>query len=174
MRRALYVLALLSFTSCSDDTTPAPGKDIGVNKDKPIQEAGSLDLGAKAEGTAPVEGGIAHEAAAKDSASSSGFASQVQPIFTQLCTSCHSGSSPKANLDLSSGKAYGQLVGVPSTVCSSLNRVQAGSTANSYLVHKVEGSGSCFTGNKMPPSGGMSSTQLTTIKSWISAGAPNN
>lgn len=34
------------------------------------------------------------------------FATQIQPIFTAKCVSCH---PPTANLDLSQGVAYGQI-----------------------------------------------------------------
>ncbi|HEX2679357.1 MAG TPA: hypothetical protein VHM19_22050, partial [Polyangiales bacterium] len=101
---------------------------------------------------------------------------QVQPIFTANCASagCHTGARPAQGLDLSSGKSYSQLVGVHSTECTATMRVAAGSPSTSYLAWKLQGSGACFFGTKMPKTGSLSASDLNTILGWISEGAPAN
>ena len=101
---------------------------------------------------------------------------QVQPIFSANCATsgCHAGARPAQGLDLSSGKAYGALVGVLSTECTATMRVAAGNVSASYVAWKLQGSGACFFGSKMPKTGSLSSADLNTILAWISEGAPNN
>ncbi|HEX9100671.1 MAG TPA: fibronectin type III domain-containing protein, partial [Polyangia bacterium] len=114
------------------------------------------------------------EVSAKTSAIT--LSGQVQPIFTSSCatTACHSGARPAQGLDLSSGKSYGQLVNVLSNECSSTDRVAPGSAATSYLAWKIQGSGSCFFGSKMPKGATLSAADINTILGWINEGAPNN
>lgn len=101
---------------------------------------------------------------------------QVQPIFTASCaiTACHTGARPAEGLDLSSGKSWSQLVGVFSSECPATRRVAASSSAMSYLAWKLQGSGACFFGSKMPKIGSLSSADVSTILGWIDEGAPNN
>ena len=117
-------------------------------------------------------------------------------IFTPRCSSCHLGGSPAGNVNLQSGNAYAQIVGVASCELPGMNRVQPGQPNNSYLFRKVEGShtslsgcnltscnpfGGCTTGcgSQMPwsssctSSSPLSSTQRSLIQGWINAGAPN-
>jgi hypothetical protein len=44
----------------------------------------------------------------------------------------------------------------------------------SYLVWKLAGSGSCFAGSRMPIGVPLPAADITTIRSWILAGALNN
>ena len=112
-----------------------------------------------------------------DAAKGASLSKEVQPIFTASCANgyCHAGASASSSLDLSKGKAWSNLVGVASKQCTKLMRVKASDPASSYLVQKLEGSGSCFSGGQMPKGGTpLSKTQISTIKAWITAGAKNN
>jgi hypothetical protein len=105
------------------------------------------------------------------------LSAQVQPIFTANCasTACHSGTRPAQGLNLSSAaKSYADLVNVFSSECTATRRVTPGNTSASYLVWKVQGSGSCFFGSKMPKTGSLPSNDLNTIIGWVAEGAPNN
>ncbi len=104
------------------------------------------------------------------------FAGQVGPLLNANCGGCHSGATPPDNLDLSTGKAYAALVGVNSFGCGAVKRVAANSSANSYLVGKLNGTAvaGCFVGGKMPPGGSLSAAQIATVSAWINAGALNN
>jgi hypothetical protein len=105
------------------------------------------------------------------------FSSQVQPIFDANCTGsmCHDANQPQESLNLTKGTSYGQLVGIASKECASTQRVKAGSPDQSYLVWKLQGSGGCFTGSRMPKgTAALSSTDIQLIRDWIANGAPNN
>jgi hypothetical protein len=102
----------------------------------------------------------------------------VQSIFTSKCTTaCHSGGSPAAGLDLSEGQAFKELVPTKSTQVPTQLQVAPGDFSSSYLYQKVIAGGAIASGTKrMPPdcSGDacLSDTQIETIKTWITAGAP--
>lgn len=107
------------------------------------------------------------------------LALDVQPIFTASCAlaGCHTGTGPAEGLDLSSGNTFGNTVGIPSAQLPSMNRVTANDPSQSYLVHKIEGTqGSVAgTGSRMPLGrAALSSTQIATIRAWITSGARNN
>lgn len=98
------------------------------------------------------------------------FASEVLPIFTAHCWTCH---PPMADMDLSDGEAYNSLVGVVSTNHAPAIRVVPGDPDASVLWNKVT-----FTelyGLGMPPDGTfLSPEELATIRDWIEQGARNN
>jgi len=102
------------------------------------------------------------------------FASVIQEIFNRKgCTggSCH-GSSAQAGLNLSSGNAYANLVGVQATQAG-VNRVIPGNANDSYLIVKVEGRQTV--GQRMPIGGSnLDNIDLTNLKNWINQGAKNN
>ncbi len=91
-------------------------------------------------------------------------------VFNAYCVSCHSGSSPSGELDLSAGNAFTNLVNVPS-VASGLKRVVPGNSAQSYLILRLNGAN-----NEpiMPPGGKLAPATIQTIAQWIDAGAENN
>ena len=141
---------------CSDDDDKNPGPDVGT-PDLPLPSP---------------EGGVPDGPAAPDG-SVVNFQTEVQSIFTQSCASsaCHAGAAPKAGLSLEDGKSISNLVGVGSVQCSSLKRVEAGAPDKSYLVQKLEGQGSCFTMNRMPPGGPLGQAEIALAQAWIAAGA---
>jgi hypothetical protein len=79
---------------------------------------------------------------------------------------------PEGNLRLTSPDAYANLVGVPSSQ-RTLMRVAPNDSANSYLIHKLEGRAD-IVGHRMPPAPVLSSEDVQTIRRWIDQGAPNN
>ncbi len=104
-----------------------------------------------------------------------GFASDVQPIFTSRCTSCHGSVSPSGSLSLVAGSARANLVDVNSTECTSTKRVAPSNADASYLVHKIEGTGPCYVGSRMPLGGPfLSASDVAKIRSWIDQGALDN
>jgi hypothetical protein len=132
------------------------------------------------------------------------FSKTVLPIFEQSCgaanTVCHgTGLDPvmagRPFLgDLTGGtdpsKVLPGIVGVPATEDPHLKIVQAGDSANSYMVYKLNGTqgtltSSCMDGHN--PSGGMpcgqqmpyattplQQSQIDAIVAWIDQGAQSN
>ena len=110
---------------------------------------------------------------------------QVQSqIFSPTCavSNCHTTTvvgkqtiAPQAGLDLSAGKSYGQLVGVPSSGCSGEQRVVAGNVSASLLMQKLTNTQPAGCGSQMPKKGQFLATaQLDMVRSWICNGAANN
>jgi Ca2+-binding RTX toxin-like protein len=98
------------------------------------------------------------------------FTRQIQPIFTQRCDHCHSGSSAPQGLRLDADNSYADLVNVDSNEVPSLKRVEPGDPDNSYLVQKVEGTAAV--GGRMPLGGDrLSDADIDLIRQWISEGA---
>ena len=122
--------------------------------------------------TSPAPGGGASGAATFGLATASATLSgQVQPIFNNRCTSCHSGTNGSAGLRLDSGFAYAELVGSSSAQCGSRAQVTACNplTTRSYLIAKLKNVDLC-SGGRMP-SGGLGATDIQTIVDWVAQGA---
>ena len=101
------------------------------------------------------------------------LATHVQPVLTASCVGCHSGGSPSAGLDLSSGTTFGATVSVASTQVPALFLVSPNNPDTSYLVDKIEGTQTV--GAQMPFGGApLSPTNMQLLRKWIEAGAPNN
>lgn len=101
------------------------------------------------------------------------FARQIQPIFNVTCVECHIHGPAIGFLDLGPEAAYAELVGVWSTQAD-MPRVDPGSVATSYLVHKLQGTHVDVggTGMRMPMGGAqLSERQLDLIRRWIAEGA---
>lgn len=74
-------------------------------------------------------------------------------------------------LTLNPGMSVAELVGVTSEQ-STLERIQAGSTDNSYLWLKLTGAHTAMgEGDPMPPTGSLDDEQLEIVEAWILAGA---
>ena len=98
----------------------------------------------------------------------------VQPIFDSRCASqqCH-GAEEDADLRLTSGDSHGELVNVPSIQVPSLMRVLPSEPDSSYLVLKIGDSPP--QGNRMPiGQAPLTTTDVSTIRSWIDNGALDN
>jgi hypothetical protein len=107
------------------------------------------------------------------------FAADIQPIFTARCalSNCHIGSSPAASMNLGEGQAHSNIVNVTSTQVPALNRVLPGNPEQSYLVLKIEGRAGEVGGvnTQMPLANCcLTSSQISAIREWITAGALNN
>lgn len=99
---------------------------------------------------------------------------QVQEVFSNCAFSGggHGSDNPQAELRLSSGAAFANLVAVRSTKVPSMFRVNPGKPEESYLVQKIE--------RTNPPIGGqmplgdppLSRDQIEIIRRWIVTGAP--
>jgi mono/diheme cytochrome c family protein len=106
------------------------------------------------------------------------FSTQIQQqILTPACAGCHTddGRTPAGGLNLKSGSAHAQLVGVASTVKAGAIRVIPGNPSGSYLVQKLEGAPDIM-GLRMPRNGPpyLTDAQVALIRQWIQIGAPNN
>ena len=104
------------------------------------------------------------------------FDTTIQPIFTDNCMPCHDEPSPERDQDLSEGNAYDNIVNVESVELSTMDRIEPGDAANSYLLHKLRGTQNDVggSGQRMPRGGPfLSAATINTIEDWVLAGAPN-
>lgn len=103
------------------------------------------------------------------------YGSDVQPIWDSNCTSCHGVSFPSGDLSLVQGVSRANLVNVAALACPPLVRVQPGSPEGSALFRTISGN-EC--GTRMPFSDpgffDRNPGFLTTIRSWILAGAQDD
>jgi hypothetical protein len=115
---------------------------------------------------------------------STSFSSIQQTIFSAsdpsgrlACVGCHTdqGRTPAANLVLTEGRSYQQLVGRASTGKPGATLVIPGDPDNSYLVKKLERAPD-IVGERMPRNNGpfLTEGQMRVIRRWISDGAANN
>jgi len=105
---------------------------------------------------------------------------QIQEaVFTPRCSACHDGSQPANGqlpgaMNLKAGASFASLVNVASLQQPDVMRVRPGEPANSYLIHKLEGTFG-ITGQRMPLGGPfLDQATIDQIRSWIESGAPNN
>lgn len=107
------------------------------------------------------------------------YARDIQPIWNAQCTNCHS-SAGRGGLNLLAGSSHASLVNTPAagTPCGGAGRTRVvpGNVETSLLVSKLSPTPVC--GDRMPP-GNVSyfdtnPGELTRIRSWILAGAPND
>jgi hypothetical protein len=103
------------------------------------------------------------------------FAQDIQAaIFNGSCAlgGCHDATS-SANLNLSQGNSYNNIVNVNSFQDGIKKRVLPSDANNSYLVIKIEGRqtvGSRMPLNRSP----LSNAKIQNIKNWINNGANND
>jgi hypothetical protein len=98
------------------------------------------------------------------------FSSIQSHVFTPVCTACHAGGAAPQGLRLDAANSFAMLVGVSSAEVPSLKRVAAGSAANSYLIHKLEGHQAV--GARMPFGGPyLDAATIAVIRQWIDNGA---
>lgn len=104
------------------------------------------------------------------------FSMDVQPIFSASCalSSCHSGSTPEAGLNLSANSAFGEIVNVKSAQ-SPLDLVEPGQPENSYLYLKIDDNPTNNSQSRMPRNRPpLDDSQIAIIEAWIREGAMNN
>lgn len=100
------------------------------------------------------------------------YASIKSTIIDVSCaiSGCHSGSLPAAGLALDGEGPLNNLVNRTSQGDGSLNLITPGDSANSYLVHKLEGT--ALSGRQMPGNAApLDTKKITAVKNWIDAGA---
>lgn len=104
----------------------------------------------------------------------SNFSEIQKQIFTPSCalSGCHAGSNIQANLNLSEGNSYNNLVAIQSLLNPAFLRVKPGDSENSFLVKMLRNSGNGS--SLMPPSGKLSDAVIDSIVTWINNGAFNN
>ena len=105
------------------------------------------------------------------------YASQIQPLWTASCTSnaCHDATQPAEGLNLLPAASYAELVGAASSQCGASKLVEPNAPERSYLVMKLQGSGSCLIGSKMPKAAAaLPADKIQLVRDWIFNGAPNN
>lgn len=103
------------------------------------------------------------------------YATQVQPIWTANCTgvACHDATQSAEGLNLTASASRTEIINVTSSQCGAYKRVEPGSPERSYLVMKLQGSGPCLIGTKMPKATqGLPANQLQLVRDWIFNGAP--
>ena len=95
-------------------------------------------------------------------------------VFNPACVVHHGPSAAEADLDISEGRSFENLVNVPSTQVG-IDLVTPNDAENSYLIHKLDGRAG-IVGARMPiGSGGfLSDEAIDVIKQWINQGARNN
>jgi hypothetical protein len=144
-------------TGLGGDSTGGPTTDsptTGATTDVPTTGAPTTD--------APTTGGMPD--------GTCDFPADVQPIFNNRCTACHSGASAQMGLDLAEGSAHAALVGVDSAEQPGTPLVAAGDPAGSFLMMKVGANPPV--GARMPIGGELSAAEIGTLTAWIAAGAP--
>ena len=101
------------------------------------------------------------------------FSEIQRQIFDAGCNNsgCHAGNNPAANLNLTPGNSYSQLVEVTSVLVPAQKRVDTNNSAESVLVRILRGDVS----PRMPFGGTpLSSATIDSIAKWIDEGAQNN
>jgi hypothetical protein len=96
---------------------------------------------------------------------------EIQPIFNAGCAlaNCHVGDGA-GGLNLEAGRAFAELVGVPSTQVDDL-LVAPDDPAGSYLFEKVD-SDQPRVGDRMPIGNALDALDIEAIRQWIVGGAP--
>ncbi|MCB9758237.1 MAG: hypothetical protein H6739_00215 [Alphaproteobacteria bacterium] len=97
--------------------------------------------------------------------------SDIQSIINSSCAGCHTSGGTSGGLNMDS--FYSSTVNVRSGGVSTMDYIEPGDTATSYIWHKLNGTQSSVggSGSRMPRNGSMSSSDLQTIEIWILTGA---
>lgn len=96
------------------------------------------------------------------------YEAQAEPIVARKCIACHSNANSQAGLSFQRGSGYDLLVDVASTGVPDMPRVTPGDAAQSYLVHKLQGTHTEIggSGTRMPPAG-LPAGEIESIIAWI-------
>ena len=167
----LGALGLVAALGCAtqepEDATSTAASSVGMSTGSSGSEdtssTGDASSGSDTESSSGGSGGLVVD-----------YETDVQPVWNGSCT-CHlmggSGTMTAPFLTLNPGMSIAQLVGVPSEQ-SGLNRIEAGSTDESYLWLKLTGAHAAVgEGDPMPPTGTLDDGQLAIVEAWILGGA---
>ncbi len=88
----------------------------------------------------------------------------VEAIWSQRCTGCHTDGGVQAGLSLDAGESV--LVGVASTQAPELALVSYGDPEGSYLWLKIT-DGPEIVGSRMPQGAALSDGEIGTVTNWI-------
>lgn len=106
------------------------------------------------------------------------YATDIEPIILENCGAggiCHQATeAPASGMLLAEGSGYDSLVGVASAQVPELQRVNPGAPGMSYILNKLEGTGSSVGGapSRMPLGGDpLSDEDFQMIRIWIAGGA---
>ncbi len=173
--------ATLGWSAATDDTTPASaityvvydaadlaspvGSVVGATAfTTPSLPPGSYAWTVRARDSAGNEDANSASAGATITIPAVSFGGDVLPLLNPTCTGvmCHDAMAPQRGLNLTASAAYGELVDVPSMDIPSMDRVEPGDPARSYMYLKLAGDPSII-GTQMP--GGM-------MPSFTAASAP--
>ena len=143
-------LVLLIAVAC----TPSPDRVLATRT--PVASSEAVDTGSSTAGA------------------TLSYAVDIAPLWAGRCTEgCHPGSDSMA--DLRPGSGYADLVDVPSVELPTMDRVQEGDPARSYLMLKLDGThvAEGGMGPPMPPTGELlPAADRDRIRQWILQGAP--
>ena len=99
-------------------------------------------------------------------------------IFDKSCANaaCHAAPTNVANLDLTYGASYenlvGRLPGNPAAAAAGMKLVDPGNPENSFLLMKLIEISNPTYGAQMPVIGELHTAKIEAIRKWIEAGAP--
>ena len=106
------------------------------------------------------------------------FSANVAPIFEKRCAigGCHSIATHQAGLTLAPSRAYESLVGVPSSLQPSVQRVRPLRPSQSWLVTMISADDAARQGLPRMPlaTRPLTANQIATIVRWIEQGALQN
>ena len=156
--------------------TSASGGGLGVH---PMASVGAVAAVVVALGCADFETPVDPTGGAPDVlVEMPSFASNVAPIFEKRCAvgGCHSIATHQAGLTLDPSVAYQSIVGVPSTLRPSLERVTPFEPTQSWLVTMISGDDAARPGTSRMPLATypLTDNQIATIVRWIEQGALRN
>ena len=100
-----------------------------------------------------------------------GTFSEIQSeIFTPYCVGCHGNTQPSGNLNLTTARAYGNLIN-QTAQASDLSLVNPGNVGQSYLMKRLNAEGG---ESPMPPAGKLPQELIDLVALWIEQGALEN
>jgi len=103
---------------------------------------------------------------------------QVQALLASSCTPCHTTSSSGGLTGLNDyNVGYTNTVNAPSSELPTMDRIEPSDSANSYLMHELDGThlGVGGSGVQMPAfSTPLAEDVRNSIRAWINSGAPQN
>jgi len=171
-------LALVLAAGCGDDGSGTEGDSEDVTGTPMTSTNPTTGPTTGASGSETTDG---EESGSEGSSSDSGavevdYMADIQPIWDMRCVAgCHieSGIAQTNGPILTAAVSYGELIDVMSKTVPGIVQVKPGSTAESYLWHKVKGTQANVggLGLQMPQGGMLSDDDLAKIEAWITAGA---